>query len=61
MLRYAQSAGRVAFAGNAHNADGCFKPLARTAIEGPSSADAPEKLSKSSTSGPVRTHFTTKL
>jgi hypothetical protein len=32
MLRYAQSVGRVALAGNAHrhNADGCFKPLART-------------------------------
>jgi hypothetical protein len=64
MLRYAQSAGRVALAGDTHrhNADGCFKPLARTwagAMEGPSSADAPEKLSKRSTGGLVRTHFTT--
>jgi hypothetical protein len=37
MLRHAQSVGRIALAGNAHrhNADSCFKPLARTWARAP--------------------------
>jgi hypothetical protein len=61
MLRYAQSAGHVALAGNAHRhkADGCFEQLARTwaeAMAGSSSTDAPRRLSKMSTSRLVMAH-----